>query len=334
MSLLLAAEQLGQRARNGWRPANGIALAFWDAEEFGLIGSTEWGEAHAEELRRHGLAYVNGDAVVSGLTFRASGTPGLRGTLRAALERVPDPGAPGRSLWDQWRGEGEEEPRLGLPGSGSDYTVFLHHLGLPVLDISFGGNPGGQYHTAYDDFPMMDRFLDPDWQGHETAGRFLAELLTLLAERGRDAFDDADAARGMARTARSAGRQWLPETHATAIAEAFEALASTIESSRARSAPVAFYRALETPEGLPDRPWYRNPLWAPGLETGYAAESFPLLRRAADENEEALAAQVSTLLESVRNLERLWSGAKLDPDSGDPSRPQPNPDTGQPRGGR
>ena len=68
-------------------------------------------------------------------------------------------------------------PRLRLPGSGSDYTVFLHHLGIPVLDIGFGGNSGGHYHTVFDDFEMMDRYLDPTWQGHETAGLAVAEIL-------------------------------------------------------------------------------------------------------------------------------------------------------------
>jgi N-acetylated-alpha-linked acidic dipeptidase len=160
VALLRAAQRLGERAKRGWKPRHTIALAFWDAEEQGLIGSTEWGEANADWLREHAIAYVNADSAVSGTRFGASGTPGLLGTLERVLGRVPahDPareGAP-RTLWQEWSEASEDGPQLGLPGSGSDFAVFLHHLSLPVLDFSFSGNRGGQYHTAFDDFLQVE----------------------------------------------------------------------------------------------------------------------------------------------------------------------------------
>ena len=298
-------------------------LCFWDGEEFGLIGSTEWGEAHATDLREHALAYVNADAAVSGLSFRASGTPGLLRSLRGVLEHIPipmeavenEPAASEKqaSLWDQWSAGGE--PRLSLPGSGSDYTVFLHHLGIPVLDIGFGGNSGGQYHTTFDDFEMMDRYLDPTWQGHETAGLFVAELLAEIADRGRSSFDDAEAARGMAALAATArasgdGEEWLEVER---LEQAFASLATAVESSEG-PAPAPFYRALQASTGLPGRPWYKNPLWAPGLETGYAAEMLPTLRLAASADDEAFARELDELVERVDALAQAWLTSS--PDTG------------------
>ncbi len=308
VSLLRAAQRLGERARDGWKPRHGIVLGFWDAEEFGLIGSTEWAEAHAAEISRDAIAYVNADATVAGTRFNASGTPGLLGPLRAALERVAAPGEDGRNLWEQWSGAGT--PRLGLPGSGSDYAVFLHHLGVPVLDVSFSGNSGGQYHTAFDDFEFMERFLDPGWVGHETAGLFLAELLAELAERGLDGFDDAAAAARAASETRAAGEAWLPAEPSERIAVAFDALEHAIRSAGRRpdGAP-RFYQALEATEGLPGRPWYRNRLWAPGLETGYAAETLPTLRVAVADGEDALKREVDDLVAAIDDLRSAWEDA-------------------------
>ena len=307
VALLRAAQRLGERAKVGWKPRHTIVLGFWDAEEFGLVGSTEWGEAHAERLRRDGLCYVNADAAVSGTRFGASGTPGLLGALRRALERVPAPGE-SRSLWEQWRTAEGGSPELSLPASGSDFAVFLHHLSLPVLDIGFHGNSGGQYHTRFDDFAMVERYLDPGFVGHELAGAFLAELLAELA--GDFRFDAREAALEMAKLARAAGAEpWLGEMRGARLALAFEELA---EAAREWSEPWRFYARLELQRGLPGREWFKNRLWAPGLETGYSAETFPALRAAARTGEEALDAELVELVGAVRAL-----AAELSP----PERP-------------
>ncbi len=310
VSLLRAAQHLGARASKGWKPQRSIVLAFWDAEEFGLIGSTEWGEEHAARLVDACVAYVNADAMVGGTRFRASGTPGLQRLLRSALERVPDPDGADRerSLWDQWSRDGSRPPALSLPGSGSDFTVFLHHLGLPVLDLGFGGNGGGGYHTSFDDFELMDRFLDPTWAGHETAGRLVAELLTELATQGRRGFDPREAASAMARMTRKAGDDWLGEEHGERLGSAFDRLAR--EAGAVRGDRL-FYRALFGEGGLPGRPWYRNRLWAPGFETGYAAEMLPALRS-------ATAAERGPLVDDlVASVEALQKALLADERAGD-----------------
>ncbi|MEW6074501.1 MAG: M28 family peptidase [Planctomycetota bacterium] len=317
VALLRAAQHLGERARGGWRPRHGILLGFWDAEEMGLIGSTEWAEANAAELGEEALVYVNADTAVSGLSFHASGTPGLETALGLVLDRVPSPrpeAAAGTSLGDEWRASfGEAAPALGLPGSGSDFAVFLHHLGIPVLDVGFGGNDGGQYHTAFDDFPLMDRFLDPTWRGHETAGAFLAELLAALAEEGRGAFDDAAAARAMAALARDAAAEgpWLGAERALRLELAFARLAEIAELVRARapagaSPPPPFLRALRAPAGLPARPWFTNRLWAPSDETGYGVETLPSLRAAARAGPADLDRELADLVGAVDALTARW----------------------------
>jgi N-acetylated-alpha-linked acidic dipeptidase len=320
VSLLRAAQLLGEKARGGWKPLHTLVLGFWDGEEFGLIGSTEWGEANADRLRRDGLLYVNADAAVSGTKFSASGTPGLLGILRSALARVPAPAsedanAP-RTLEEQWVKSAEDgEPRLSLPGSGSDFAVFLHHLSLPVLDIGFGGNSGGQYHTHFDDFAMVERFLDPGFVGHELAGAFLAELLATCAGEDRAGFDESEAALAMAKMVRKAGAEesaWLGAERAERLASAFEALAPPPELRRTPQelevlTGARFYAALEAPEGLVGREWFKNRLWAPGLETGYSSETLPGLRAAASRGEAELERELDALIATLEQR-RLASG--------------------------
>ncbi|MBL8859703.1 MAG: M20/M25/M40 family metallo-hydrolase [Planctomycetes bacterium] len=311
VSLLRAAQRLGERAKSGWKPKHTIKLCFWDAEEFGLIGSTEWGEAHAAWISDHVIAYVNADAAVTGTHFRGTdGTPGLLATLSAALERVPmqpppADGAPKTMLEDWALHLKGKEPQIGLAGSGSDFAVFLHHLSVPTLDIGLGGNRGGQYHTAFDDFAMVERYLDPGFVGHEMCGQFMAELLTEFTERGRSSFDAGEAARTLSRVALRAGVKpdgsptWLGPERALRIAEAFDAVAAPATDAQGHT---GFYRALALADGIPGRSWYKNPIWTPGLEDGYGSETFPLLNQQAQVNEKALDAAVDELVARIRSL--------------------------------
>ena len=312
VALIRAAQHLGERARSGWRPRSSIVIGLWDAEEFGLIGSTEWAEANEERLRRDARAYVNADAAVSGTRFGASGAPGMLGILRAALEQLALDDS-GDTVWEQWAAGSEDGPRLGLPGSGSDFAVFLHHLSVPILDVGFRGNSGGQYHTAFDDFPVVDRYLDPGWRGHELAGLALAEILATLAQVPNAGFDSAEAAREMARRVRGED-EWLGEERAVRLARSLRDLAAAVEARRANRATMdsgdgdpAFYRRLEG-TGLPGRPWYRNRLWAPGLETGYSSEFLPTLRAAAAVGEEALERELEDLVRAIEGLRADWAG--------------------------
>lgn len=291
--MIRAAEQLAGRVKAGWKPAHSIVIGLWDAEEFGLIGSTEWAEAHADWVTENCFAYVNSDVAVSGTRFRgASGTPGMLRVLKTALERVPaaDAGKDGASktLWDDWVASLKqgELPEIQPAGSGSDFAVFLHHLSRPVVDISLSGNRGGQYHTAFDDFAMVERYIDPGFIGHELAGRLMAELLGEMAVQGPACFDAAEAARAIAglatdvgaRTDPGAKEPWLGTERAQAIASYFQVLAFAL---RDEHKSMNIYERLASPAGVPGREWYRNVIWTPGLEDGYGSEYFPLRRMGA-----------------------------------------------------
>ncbi len=312
VALLRAAQQLGERAKAGWTPKHTIVMGFWDAEEFGLIGSTEWGEANAERLVKDALVYINADTAVGGTKFGASGAPGMLGSLLKVLDSIPD--ASGKTtLGSEWRASFKDRPAVfDLPGSGSDFAVFLHHLSVPVIDFGFNGNSGGQYHTKFDDFAMVERYLDPGFVGHELAGRFAAQLLGTYADLDNGGFDDAEAARAMAAVVRGAGREsalekyWLGERRSERLALAFDELAKAVEANAATPGP-RLYSALAEEKGIVGRPWYKNPLWAPGLETGYSAETLPSLRAAARRGEAFLEAEVARLVERVAAVTAAWN---------------------------
>jgi N-acetylated-alpha-linked acidic dipeptidase len=173
VSLDETARSLGVLLRSGWRPARTIILAAWDGEEWGLLGSTEWAEKHADELAAKAVAYFNGDTNGRGW-FGASGSPSLETFLREVARDVPDPSgkAPSaleaaqqhhrqESVRDTTRAGSDTAFSIGALGSGSDYTAFIDHLGVASLDVRYGGAvESGIYHSVYDDYTFYLRFLD------------------------------------------------------------------------------------------------------------------------------------------------------------------------------
>ncbi|MDF1839681.1 MAG: M28 family peptidase, partial [Planctomycetota bacterium] len=321
VTLLRAAQHLAAQVKTGWKPEATIYLAFWDAEEQGLIGSTEWVEAHRGILSQALSLYINADAAVSGPNFRASGTPGLEPFLAKALIEMehPEDSVGPHPTWLTQQGTLKE---FNLPGSGSDFAPFLHHLGLPVLDISFSGNPGGQYHTAFDDVPMVERFLDPGYVNHELAGRTMAALLTTASSMGRRVFSDSRAARVWIRHSLEA-KDWMGARHGGGLAGAFGRLASTIEKVDLRGVkgsllPPMLYRGLLRTEGLPKQPWFRNALWTPDRESGYGTQIFPVMRLCVEaESSGALDFEVTRLIKEIEALTQAWALVPL--------RPEPDP---------
>ena len=203
VALMAEAKALGVLARTGWRPKRTIIYASWDAEEPGLIGSTEWAEAHAADLKAKGMLYLNSDTNGRGfldasgshefqtLVDQVSGAvsdPETGATvdqrLRAHLEvrglaapEAPEEAAHAHELATA-AASGGELP-IGALGSGSDYTPFLQHLGVPSLNLEYGGEAvnGGYYHSAYDTYTHFERFTDPGFRYGvvlaQTAGRVM-----------------------------------------------------------------------------------------------------------------------------------------------------------------
>jgi N-acetylated-alpha-linked acidic dipeptidase len=190
------ARAIGALVKQGWRPKRTIIYAAWDGEEQGLLGSTEWVEQHAEELQRQAVVYINSDSNQRGF-LHAGGSHSLEKFVNAVARDVEDPEAH-VSVWKRLqahtidRGSTDERAearsradlRIDALGSGSDYTPFLQHAGVPTLSLSFSGlDTDGIYHSIYDSFYHYTRFHDPDF----TYGRTLAQTVGTAIVRLADA---------------------------------------------------------------------------------------------------------------------------------------------------
>jgi N-acetylated-alpha-linked acidic dipeptidase len=195
-AMLEAARALGAAVEAGWKPKRTILLCSWDAEEYGLVGSTEWAEDHAAMLSQNAVAYLNVDVAVTGPNFGASGSSSLRDVVRDVVNLVPEPKVGGTvgALWEQrlknsWA---ESAPvnldgadtafdlQLSRLGSGSDYTAFLDFLGVPSIDMGFSGSYG-VYHSVYDNFRWMSLYGDPEFLYHQAAARVMGLLAMRIA---------------------------------------------------------------------------------------------------------------------------------------------------------
>src|ERR1700691_2482161 len=205
-SLLETGRALGELARSGWKPRRTIVICHWDGEEPGIIGSTEWVEANRSELQKKAMAYINTDVGVNGPEFGASATPSLKELVRDATREVTDPRS-GRSVYDAWRehaavftgeisgtarqsptAQGSGEPPISALGSGSDYSAFFDHAGIPSMDLGFTGDYG-VYHSVYDDFYWMKHFGDPKFVYHPALARILGTIALRLDEADILPFD-------------------------------------------------------------------------------------------------------------------------------------------------
>jgi N-acetylated-alpha-linked acidic dipeptidase len=191
------ARGLGALLKQGWHPQRTIIYCFWDGEEPALLGSTEWVEAHAPELSAHAVAYFNSDGNSRGY-FRAEGSSELENFVNSVTKDIGDPEtkmpvwkrqrlvAISRATTDA-RAELRNRPdiRMEALGSGSDYTAFIHHLGIASVNLGYGGEDqgGGQYHSVYDDFYWYTHFQDTDF----VYGRALAQTAGTMMMRMADA---------------------------------------------------------------------------------------------------------------------------------------------------
>ena len=197
-AMLEAARGFGVLLKKGWKPRRSIVLCSWDGEEYGLLGSTEWAEDNATELKEKAVAYLNVDSAVSGPNFGASSVPSMWKLIRAATRDVKDPKS-GHSVYERWQERAQEdapdpelsdkedddappaEARIGALGGGSDFAPFLQHLGIPSSDMGFGGDYG-VYHSAYDSFYWMSHFGDPDFVYHAAAAQLWGTVAMRLAD--------------------------------------------------------------------------------------------------------------------------------------------------------
>lgn len=315
VSVLEAARAVAEQLKAGKRPRRTIVFATWDAEEWGLVGSTEYVEDDSLRLARGAVAYLNQDGAAGGTAFGGGGSPSLRATLRDIAKLVPDPN--GGTVYAAWRkaaslAADSLEPPMGDPGGGSDFAGFYNHLGIPIADWGFGG-ASGIYHSFYDDTKWMETFGDTEYKYHATAARIAAAMVLRLANADVLPYDYVEYARTMRRylpaldrglRAKSMGAtsatlaQALDrmESAASAFAVARDAkLAAGAPSKAVRDATNAALlkveRALIRPEGLRTRPWMRNLIYAADEDNGYANMVFPSVNEAVRSGDAALAAR-------------------------------------------
>ncbi len=194
------ARALGELLKQGWKPQRTIIYAFWDGEEPALLGSTEWVEFHAADLSKHAVAYFNTDGNGRGL-FRAEGTHSLEAFINSVTKDVEDPETK-MTVWKRERLAGmarttpgttpearaelrtRADIRIPALGSGSDYTAFLHHLGIPSANLGFGGEDqgGGQYHSIYDDFYWYTHFQDTDFAYGKALAQTAGSMMLRMAD--------------------------------------------------------------------------------------------------------------------------------------------------------
>ena len=328
-SLMETARAFGELKRRGWKPRRTLIFASWDAEEFTLTGSTEWGELEAERLKAGALAYLNVDSSSSGHDFSAAAVPALADFLRDVARDVPDPS--GGSIYDAWlRNEEKKDARQPTVstrlGSGSDYTVFLNFLGVPVADLTFDG-PYGVYHSVYDSFTWVDRIGDPGYYYHAAMARYWSVAALRLAECDYVPLDYSAYAQEvqiyLEETQRAARERKLDVDFATAFVasqrweknsrDALESARTAVESgnqarvARIHKALMKVERALLDPEGLAGRPWFKHLIYAP--RPTYKPIVLPALTEAIEAGDRKLAnAEVQRL---ARALNRAATALEL-----------------------
>lgn len=307
-AMLETVHGLGALLKQGWHPKRTIILGSWDAEEEGLIGSTEWVEAHMDQLPR-AVAYFNTDVAVSGPNFDAAAVPSLKQFVREVTRGVPSPA--GGTVYDQWlksqvtvpsrrASADDEDPgvensgaareiRIGDLGSGSDFTPFLQHAGVPSTDIGSGG-PYGVYHSVFDNYNWFIRNADPTFVYEQQQARVFGLEILHMADAdvlpydyeayGRSISGYIHSAASRAKTDNLpidvAALQTAAQRFTTAGAAIHnQQIAPGTDLVRLNHTLRAAETALLNPVGLPRRGWYKHTIYAPGEFTGYAAVVIP-----------------------------------------------------------
>ncbi|KAM6945939.1 N-acetylated-alpha-linked acidic dipeptidase 2 [Aplochiton taeniatus] len=309
-----AVRSAGKLLSKGWRPRRTIVFASWDAEEFGLLGSTEWAEDNAKLLQERAVAYINADSSMEGMyTLRVDCTPSLHTLVYDLTKQIasPEEGEEGLSLYeswhkrDNWTGD-RDAPRISKLGSGSDFEAYFIRLGIASGRARYTKNRRTEkyssypvYHSVYDTFELVDDFYDPGFQRHRAVAQVRGALVFQLAHAlvlPLDASQYAGALRKYTETIAQLGHTHPTEMETygvsfdslfsatenfTAAARGFHERLKTLDTTNALQVRQAndqlmyLERAFIDPLGLPGRPFYRHVIFAPSSHNKYAGESFP-----------------------------------------------------------
>jgi N-acetylated-alpha-linked acidic dipeptidase len=324
-SMMEMTRALGQLKKHGMRPRRTVIVCSWDGEEVGLTGSTEWGEQFADELRKKAVAYLNVDEATSGPNFEGSAVASLSPMLVETSRSLQDPS--GKSLYYAWRlsatrsrketKDDREVTDANLTdtriGSGSDHTVFLNYVGMPVIGLGFEG-PYGVYHSMYDDFYWMNHFGDPGYRYHTLMSNLWGVLALRLANADLLPFDFATYADNVhqfvVELSKGKDMSHLDLRPVLDEIQEFEnagkkldgavqqALASDTVDAKVAGKVNAGMMQVErnwlNPDGIPGRPWFKHILY--GARFTYAHLELPGLTEAVEKQDWAMAQQQATIL--------------------------------------
>ena len=331
-AMLETVHGLGALLKQGWKPKRTIVIGSWDAEEEGLIGSTEWVEEHEGTLK-NAIAYFNTDVGVAGPNFSAAAVPSLKQFVREVTQEVSSPD--GGSVYDAWKKQESlgkskrtvqqapgmnssesktDDVHISDLGSGSDFTPFLQHIGVPSTDVGSDG-PYGVYHSVFDNYNWFVKFADPTFVYEQQQARVFGLEILHMADTdvlpydyrlyGKDIVGYVDGAQKKA----EAAKLQLDFTPAKTAATRFAAAGAAVRTLQAEApsdavglnqALRAVEGALLDPAGLPKRPWYRHTIYSPGEFTGYAAVVIPGVTEGIDAPDQARAqAQLGRLTEAL-----------------------------------
>ncbi|XP_063161983.1 N-acetylated-alpha-linked acidic dipeptidase 2-like isoform X3 [Candoia aspera] len=308
------ARSFGKMMEKGWRPRRTILFASWDAEEFGLLGSTEWAEENSKILQTRAVAYINTDSSIEGnYTLRVDCTPLLNQLVYNLTKEIssPDEGYGGKSLYESWlekdpSRENNQQPRINKLGSGSDFEAFFQRLGIASGRARYTKNRKVDkysnypvYHTTYETFELVKQFYDPTFQKQLTVAQLRAGLVYELSSSPVLPFqcqDYAEALRLYANEIYDQAKKHKAQlemykvsfdplfsavNHFADVATDFHRRLSQLDMNN----PIAvrsmndqlmlLERAFIDPLGLPGKLFYRHIIFAPSSHNKYAGMSFP-----------------------------------------------------------
>lgn len=342
IALMESARAFTDLARQGQRPARTIVFGAWGAEEYGIIGSTEWVEGNRDRLINSAMAYINLDMASMGPDFGASTSPSLRRVIAEAARAVPQArGKDGATVFEAWLGRGEDtvfpgQPKFGDLGGGSDHIGFLCHAGIASTSLGGGGSKGNSYHSTYDTLPWYWKVVGSDYEpalmvtrmtsavaGRLAGGplypldvaRYGLETRRHLVDLTKRGVEAGVLTKGLGEVALEfEGLEKAAVEFDRRAGEVTERVMSAVGAGRLDGAKLARVNALLleadrswwSDEGIPGRPWFKSLYAASDEDSGYASWILPALRWGVEHKD---AAAVGRGVERYKDVLRRMAAA-------------------------
>jgi N-acetylated-alpha-linked acidic dipeptidase len=321
VTVMEVGRSLGELLKQGWKPKRTLILCAWDGEEPALLGSTEWAETHADELRQKAVVYLNSDSTGKGW-LGIGGSHTLERFVNEVARAIVQPGS-NKSVWEAIKDRRVEQARtdedkkgireradlrISALGSGSDYTPFIQHLGIASLNTGFGGSGGGGiYHSIYDTFAWYTKFSDGTFEYGRALAQYNGTLVmrmasadvlpfgfTNLADTVNTYIEEIDklAKKGNPPKPVDLGPLRLAVKSLADSARRYEEALARAEAKgfsqvkQPKALNELLYkseRRLTSEQGLPRRPWFTHQIYAPGFYTGYGVKTIPGVREAIEQ---------------------------------------------------